>query len=287
MEKDVVCLKEKIANDLDVKENLFDIVYCGQCLKAGMSLQSAGIHQGSTVHLISRLTELPSPACKDVSPAEVKQLQSLLQSTLKSPAYRSTVENIVSSPERLHQLVEDVPGLNDNPSTLTMFLDVELMKILAHPGNIRRVLKAHPCFPQVAHKISDAVKEAVASGREFTSNPYSYSLDQMSDDEEDSAGASGGSAPGGITANQLAAALAAATGGSPAQRTGSEPLGGGRITSELFQQAILQAQRASFDSQVQQLREMGITDEHAARQALQATNGDVQAALDLLFGEGL
>lgn len=34
------------------------------------------------------------------------------------------------------------------------------------------------------------------------------------------------------------------------------------------------------------MREMGITDENAARQALQVTNGDMQAALDLLFGGG-
>lgn len=34
------------------------------------------------------------------------------------------------------------------------------------------------------------------------------------------------------------------------------------------------------------MREMGITDENVARQALQATNGDLQAALDLLFGGG-
>ena len=38
-----------------------------------------------------------------------------------------------------------------------------------------------------------------------------------------------------------------------------------------------------FQSQLAQMRDMGITDEAAARQALLVTGGDLQAALDLLF----
>lgn len=41
-----------------------------------------------------------------------------------------------------------------------------------------------------------------------------------------------------------------------------------------------------FQDQIQQLRDMGITDEALARRALQATGGDLQAALDLIFGDG-
>ncbi len=36
--------------------------------------------------------------------------------------------------------------------------------------------------------------------------------------------------------------------------------------------------------QLAQLRDMGISDEAAARQALMVTGGDLQAALDILFG---
>jgi hypothetical protein len=31
-----------------------DIIYCGQCLKEGVSLESSGVHQGSTVHVVSK-----------------------------------------------------------------------------------------------------------------------------------------------------------------------------------------------------------------------------------------
>ncbi|VDI22283.1 Hypothetical predicted protein, partial [Mytilus galloprovincialis] len=61
------------------------------------------------------------------------------------------------------------------------------------------------------------------------------------------------------------------------------------ISSDFFSQAIDQAQQrttAPSDDQIQQLRDMGITDEALARRALQATGGDLQAALDLIFGDG-
>ena len=42
-----------------------------------------------------------------------------------------------------------------------------------------------------------------------------------------------------------------------------------------------------FQQQVEQMREMGITDENVARQALLATNGDMQAAINLIFSGDL
>ncbi|XP_053405733.1 ubiquitin-like protein 7 isoform X2 [Mercenaria mercenaria] len=282
LDQDVKILKEKIAADLKITENLFDVIYCGQCLKEGASLESNGVHQGSTVHVVARpVQDQNSPG--EIANTEVKQLLSLLQTTLKSPAYKSTVENIVNSPDLLHDIVKDVPGLDSSPSTITLFMDHELLTVLAHPGNIRRVIEAHACFPQVAKKIAEAVKEADSIGEYTRSSTGAYSLDQMSDDEDEMPGPSGGQA---ITSSQLAAALAAAT-GSSGQSNQSEPIGGGVISSDFFQQAILAAQRDSLSSQVQQMREMGITDENVARQALQATNGDLQAALDLLFGGGV
>ena len=35
------------------------------------------------------------------------------------------------------------------------------------------------------------------------------------------------------------------------------------------------------------MRDMGITDEQVARQALQATGGNLQAAIELIFGDAM
>ena len=42
----------------------------------------------------------------------------------------------------------------------------------------------------------------------------------------------------------------------------------------------------NFQAQLEQLRDMGIEDEAAARNALQVTNGNLEAAIALLFGDG-
>lgn len=41
-----------------------------------------------------------------------------------------------------------------------------------------------------------------------------------------------------------------------------------------------------WQSQLQQLRDMGIQDEELMLRALQATDGDIQAALELIFAGG-
>lgn len=41
----------------------------------------------------------------------------------------------------------------------------------------------------------------------------------------------------------------------------------------------------NLDENLQLMREMGILDEDLSRQALQATNGDVQAAVNLIFAQ--
>ncbi|KAL5020802.1 hypothetical protein ScPMuIL_002116 [Solemya velum] len=107
----------------------------------------------------------------------------------------------------------------------------------------------------------------------------------MSDDEDDDrqgppAGVTGGRQE--ITSSQLMAALAAATseGTSMPESTGPPA-----ISMDFFQQAIQQAQNAATEAQLQQLHAMGITDDNVAREALQATGGNLQAAIELIFGD--
>ncbi|XP_052280464.1 ubiquitin-like protein 7 isoform X1 [Dreissena polymorpha] len=278
-------LKILITSQLTDGPLSYELVYCGNALKDESTMRSCGLHTGSTVYLLSKSKlreEDPDPSQVNPSKEKIKQLMSVLQGALKSPAYKSTVEGIMTSPEKLQEIVNAVPGLNSNPSTLNLFMDPSLLSILAHPGNIGRLLESHPSFVRVAELISEQVKEAGRTGNFTTSSTHSYSLDHMSDEEEEAPAAVwSGSTP--ITANQLAAALATATGAGPSTSTAAQ--GHPRpITQDFFQQAILQAQSSTITSQLQQMQEMGITDENVARQALQATNGDLQAAIDLIFG---
>ncbi|KAK3526177.1 hypothetical protein QTP70_017733, partial [Hemibagrus guttatus] len=120
-----------------------------------------------------------------------------------------------------------------------------------------------------------------------------------------SLGYSGAVGPRPITQSELATALALAstpessavtpTIGNQGASSGVSPIPAGTpITNDLFNQALQQALQVSnisslqsqWQSQLQQLRDMGIQDEELILRALQATGGDIQAALELIFAGG-
>uniref|UniRef100_A0A8C5Q834 Ubiquitin-like protein 7 n=1 Tax=Leptobrachium leishanense TaxID=445787 RepID=A0A8C5Q834_9ANUR len=124
-----------------------------------------------------------------------------------------------------------------------------------------------------------------------------------------SLGYTGATGPRPITQSELATALALAstpessshtpTPGTQGHSSGTSPMStivqsGTPITNDLFSQALQHALQASSQSslqtqwqpQLQQLRDMGIRDEELSLRALQATGGDIQAALELIFAGG-
>ncbi|KAL6113372.1 ubl7 [Pungitius sinensis] len=117
---------------------------------------------------------------------------------------------------------------------------------------------------------------------------------------------SGATGPRPITQSELATALALAStpdssAVTPTTSSQADPSGGvgpmptgTPVSNDLFSQALQQALQASnmtalqgrWQSQMQQLRDMGIQDEDLMLRALQATDGDIQAALELIFAGG-
>ncbi|KAM6950547.1 ubiquitin-like protein 7 isoform 2-T2 [Lycodopsis pacificus] len=117
---------------------------------------------------------------------------------------------------------------------------------------------------------------------------------------------SGATGPRPITQSELATALALAstpdssavtptTSSQVDPSSGVAPMPAGTpVSNDLFSQALQQALQASnmsalqgrWQSQMQQLRDMGIQDEDLMLRALQATDGDIQAALELIFAGG-
>ncbi|KAK3601184.1 hypothetical protein CHS0354_004385 [Potamilus streckersoni] len=284
-------LKSELAVKLNLPISDIDLIYCGQSMKDGETLETYGLKSGSTIYALAQqipLEEKPAPMSEMV----LRSLIASLQSALLNPVYRSTVERMLNDPESLENIITASPGLENDPVALSMLQDPELLAILGHPGNLRRVVDAHPAFTQAAQVVCTAVSEEGARDEGIRMSTGTYSIDQMSDEEDTAAGpafSGGGMGRQGITASQLAAALAAATGspsvpGPSSRQSESRPLAPPVITTDFFQQAIRHAQNATMQSQVQQMLEMGIEDEAVARHALQATNGDMQAAIDLIFG---
>lgn len=188
---------------------------------------------------------------------------------------------------------------------------------MADPDTVRRVSEQHPSLIEAANYIAAHIHEEQAnvdSNQASTSTGYSYSLEALSDDEDmesnrDFIPLARNTSYNAITAAQLAAAIANATNttfntnsaGMPTTPTSS----GNLITSQMFSSAIQQALGTSpfgtravtpnngeetvenitrrLQPQLQQMHEMGLTNVNVNVRALQATAGDVEAAIELVF----
>lgn len=282
-----------------------ELIYCGQKLQDDKVVDSYGLKPGCTVFALKKHVSEPLETNKPESMSDLglRRLVSTLQTALLNPAYRQIVEKMLNNPEAIENIMAATPGLENDPVSIAMLQDPELLAILAHPGNIQRVVQRHPAFSNTATLVATAVSNEGSKLEGDRASTGTYSMDQMSDEEDVMPNRSGQPSTSnntvggsGITASQLTAALAAATGMSPQTSSVSDTgvasnlissgdMGSG-ITTDFFQQAIRQAQSATNDTQIEQLRDMGIHDEALARRALQATGGDLQAALDLIFGDG-
>ncbi|CAG5132320.1 unnamed protein product, partial [Candidula unifasciata] len=286
------------------------IIYAGQVLKPNKSLSSYCLQHQSTVYVVHKF----SPSDGDSESHKVEDYASsaskgdvfmAIKSALLVDDYKRIVGGMLNHPETVENIIAATPGLDKDPAVLAMLQDPELLAVLAHPNNIDSLLKLHPSFAQAAITIASAVTEESSKiGPKSSTGNHTYSMDQMSDEDEDDddmaqARARRNVTGQSITASQLAVALQAATAsgrvpGSPQASTSMPSTSqmaptassSGTITNDFFQQAMAHAQSASSDAALQQLREMGITDENVARQALAATGGDIQLAIDLIFGDG-
>uniref|UniRef100_A0A8C1D6R9 Ubiquitin-like 7a (bone marrow stromal cell-derived) n=2 Tax=Cyprinus carpio TaxID=7962 RepID=A0A8C1D6R9_CYPCA len=195
----------------------------------------------------------------------------------------------------------------------------------SHPALVNAIiLVLHSVAGSVPPQQSASSSRNVSSSS-YSDMPGGFLFEGMSDDEEDfqsgnrggpstlasglagmrpaSLGYNGAVGPRPITQSELATALALAstpessavtpTAGNQGPSSGVSPNPAGTpITNDLFNQALQQALQVSsmsslhWQSQLQQLRDMGIRDEELILRALQATGGDIQAALELIFARG-
>ncbi|XP_023726645.1 ubiquitin-like protein 7 isoform X2 [Cryptotermes secundus] len=279
--------------------------------------------------------------------ADVQELVMAFRTFTRHPSYRSALHRL-SRPEVLENIMMATPGLSEDPVAISIIQDPDLLVHMENADTVRRIAELHPALAEAANHIAAAVHEEAATGNvsnQGSSSGYSYSLDALSDEEEMDSSQSSDSQPQGsdglsqqqscstITAAQLAAALASASGlfpvstrasGSGTSLAAGPSSGGSLITTEMFSQAMqqaianvgpntggshtsgdaavtatvpsvggaetgpgIQAQTDMLSRQLQQMHELGLTDDTLNVQALQATGGDVYAAIDIVFSGAL
>uniref|UniRef100_A0A8C1LL71 Ubiquitin-like protein 7 n=1 Tax=Cyprinus carpio TaxID=7962 RepID=A0A8C1LL71_CYPCA len=265
---------------------LIEIVYCGRKLKDDLTLESYGIQSGSTVHILRKSwpePEIhPEPVDKVAASREFRVLQAALHT---STAYRDSVFKMLNNKESLDQIMVATPGLSSDPVALGVLQDKDLFIQFTDPNMLDTLANSHPALVNaiilVLHSVAGSVppQQSASSSRNVSSSSYS-----------DMPGGflfEGIPSPQDSSINKNLKRIGPSSGVSPIPA-------GTPITNDLFNQALQQALQVSsmsslnnqWQSQLQQLRDMGIRDEELILRALQATGGDIQAALELIFAGG-
>lgn len=337
----VADLKAITAERANLTKDSFELVYYGRILGDEGTLEYYGLKNGCTVHVLKKKdTEVLRPMTT-VSDATVLQLVTAFSLCSENASLRSTLHRLSKRPEVIENIISSLPALSADTVAIALLQDPDLMMHFMDPYTIRRIAELHPILIEAAQHLAAAVHKEVhgssatgAAPSTSTAVPtaYSYSLDNLSDDEEmagDSSQSSDSAQPpalttsqssSAITTEQLEAALSyaranyrslyARSRNYPLSNSSSSTSGAstnsGVITTEMFSQAMQQAfastpaaapltpsmrpvlppvlpQAADLQRQLAQMHEIGLQDDAVNVQALQFTNGDVQAAIDLVF----
>jgi len=242
----------------------------------------AALEVGPCVKIIYAILSKPvlkTPEPKKLSSADQYQLQMSFRAAATNPQFHQTLQNI-SKPETLKYLLSKVPGLSEDQVALSMLHDWELILHLADPKLIKSLVESHPALVDALHQLvnsgegyNDLVRHRVQSGR--LARSLGADLDDNMEQE----------AP------------------QQPQRSNIPPPTSNSLTPEMFSQALLHAMssmgnpppppsrraddfnnlRQQFSHHLPEMRELGITDDSASLRALQMSNGDVEAAVNLFF----
>lgn len=206
----------------------------------------------------------------------------------------------------------------DDPVAISILKDPELIVHLSDIETVKKIADLHPSLIEAANQIAAHVHEEASSinhHQASTSTGYSYSLEALSDDDDMESPESNNregqpltrnTSYSAITAAQLASAIANATHMNFTSSGAQANTGSNIITNEMFNNAMqqafatagsttnnsttsngevetMEAIRTRLLPQLRQMHEMGLVNDSINIRALQATSGDVQAAIELVF----
>lgn len=342
--------------NLNPSEENYQLICYGKRLKNDKLLSFYGIKRNAVLYLYRQIKREPLRDTKPngkgkkakFDDQEITNMVVASRTALMNSAFREMLIKLQEKDFR-DNLVQCTAGLKDDMVALgnfsqdpllmhelifsltTAFLrDPELLSIMINDQKAtERVLDRHPAILEALTYLATAFHEEnasvmsrappTASGSGLAPGlGVSYSLDDLSDDEDMSGALVEGPPPDGqhVMSPTTASAFAHLINELRANRGTSTNSQGSRITTEMLRQALqftnqptnsLNPQssanpsaqqgnttnsqatpveaRPDYSAQLQQLRDLGINDVNLCLHALQITNGDVQAAANLIFSE--
>ncbi|RDD46355.1 Ubiquitin-like protein 7 [Trichoplax sp. H2] len=137
-------LKIKISRHWDISIDYQNLVYKGQLLTDGNSLESYNIREKSTVYLLPKKQIVTT----EETTVNVNELISKLRRAMLNPKVLEKISTAFDKPEVIQQVHSAIPGLRENTIAFNILVDKDLMRMLMDPSNLESVIKAHPVLGQ-------------------------------------------------------------------------------------------------------------------------------------------
>ncbi|XP_024429884.2 ubiquilin-4 [Desmodus rotundus] len=212
---------------------------------------------------------------------QISENPQLMQNVISAPYMRSMMQTLAQNPDFAAQMMVNVPLFAGNPQLqeqlrlqLPVFLqqmqNPESLSILTNPRAMQALLQIQQGLQTLQTEAPGLIPSLGSFGMPRTPAP--------------SAGSNSGPAPEAPTS-------------SPAPPATSSPTGASSAQQQLMQQMIqllagsgssqVQTPEVRFQQQLEQLNAMGFINREANLQALIATGGDINAAIERLLGSQL
>ncbi|XP_065837120.1 ubiquitin-like protein 7 [Oscarella lobularis] len=289
-------VKEIAAKDFDLPLEDVVLVYRGRLMKNGKKLEDYSVKNRSTIHVLPRRKEKAAPS--EVESMETEDVNDLTAQLRPTPLeVQAVVSEIVSDSGFLQYVIMNSASLSSNPQVQELIRNSDFLEKLGNPDEVQRLLQMHPNLMRAAQNAlgewlsmqEENTMDGTMRAEERDEGEPSHQQQQQQQQFVQQA------PPRHITPEDVAAAVASAQrslGAPPPlpprpRRRPPQQQQPAAISVDMVRQAVAQAMTRSpmrrWETQLIRLREMGITDEAACIQALEATGGDVEAALNLLM----
>ncbi|XP_059475091.1 ubiquitin-like protein 7 [Neocloeon triangulifer] len=291
-------LRSLAAKETSSEPDLINLIYRGLVLRDGNDLSTYGLQTGETVHVFSKSRPTVNKERPQLTNEEASQIALALKSAAAGIRFALSRLN---KADIFENVLAAIPGLKEDPVAVSILRDPDLLMLMVDAEVVKRVSKKCPL-------LAEAVKHLAAEFADHGKNDAANNDDMETEDSPRQGSRQ-------ITGNQLAAALASAISGVNRSRQAPTRL----FTPEMLNSALMQAFQSvpslanspavasnqsaptntaptpptagpstappagRWAQELQQMRELGLTDDNLSVQMLEITNGDVQAAVDLII----
>jgi len=284
LQNNVASFKQKTAQLVGFSPAEIDMFYCGRILKDSIALSAYNIQSGVTLLVTNKLPSSVQLSPEPFDAADLQKVSSAIR-IRHQRNFQEALEKTVSNSATIDRIVQKNSQLASDHIAIALLQDADLLMLTLTDSTARlRVFEAHPALGNGVVELMEIVGKELnkSSSSASATSRRQYNMDRMDSEDEPEDDEME------VNSNQPAV-MPAAVAGQP-------------ITTDFFQQAMLAATGLALptpaaapaappvvvtEAQLQQLRDMGIYDEELARRALQASNGDLQAALEIIFGDDM